>query len=114
MKAEVRTAALAALSASSHLHKGIRPAGAANQEAACRLLTSDSPQGFDEAAAAAEGDWPGQTGWDIVASDYLLADEQEANFPEGMGVLGMPLTLARFSNFDDDGSAGDPGGGSDF
>ena len=44
MKEDVRRAALAALSASSHFHKGIRPAGAADQEEPCQLLTTDDPQ----------------------------------------------------------------------
>lgn len=114
MKAEVRRAAVAALSASRHLHKGIRPASAADQEAPCRLLTADDPEGFDEAAAAAELQWPGQTEWDIVASDYALATEQEADWPEGIAALGMPLTIARFTTFEGDGSADDPGGDSDY
>jgi hypothetical protein len=114
MKPDVRRAALAALSASSHHHKGIRPAGAADQEAPCRLLASDTPEGFDEAAAAAEDQWPGQGEWDLVASDYALATEQDVDWPEGIGALGMPLTIARFSTFEGDGSAGDPGGASDL
>lgn len=114
MKPDVRRAALAALSASAHFHKGIRPAGAADQEAPCQLLATDNPQGFDEAAAAAEIQWPGQTEWDLVASDYALATEQDSDWPEGIGALGMPFTIARFSTFDDDGSAEDAGGGSDF
>jgi 2-phospho-L-lactate guanylyltransferase (CobY/MobA/RfbA family) len=79
MKEDVRRAALAALSASSHFHKGIRPAGAADQEAPCRLLSTDDPDGFDEAVAAAENQWPAQTEWDIIASDYALATEQETS-----------------------------------
>ena len=114
MKPEVRKAALAALSASTHFHKGIRPAGAADQEAPCRLLASNDAAGFDEAAAAAKLQWPGQTEWDIVASDYALATEQDGEFPESIGALGMPLTIARFSTFEGDGSAEDPGGGSDY
>lgn len=114
MKPDIRKAALAALSASSHLHKGIRPAAATDQEAPCRLLATDDPQGFDEAAAAAEGCWPGQTEWDLIASDYALATEQGADWPEGLGALGMPFTIARFSTFEGDGSAEDPGGDSDF
>jgi hypothetical protein len=114
MKPEVRRAALASLSASSHVHKGIRPAGAGDQEAPCRLLASNDAQGFDEAAAAAEQQWPGETEWDIIASDYALATEQDAEWPEGIGALGMPFTVARFSTFDGDGSAEDPGGTSDF
>jgi hypothetical protein len=114
MKPDVRRAALAALSASSHVHKGIRPAGAADQEAPCRLLATDDPQGFDEAAAASEYQWPGETEWDLVASDYALANEQAEEWPEGIGALGMPITIARFSTFDGDGSAEDPGGASDF
>ena len=109
MTHQIRSAALAALSASAHHHKGIRPAGAENQEAPCRLLTTDDPEGFDEAAAAAELQWPGETDWDLIASDYALATE-----PEDIAALGMPLTLARFSTFEGDGSAEDPGGESDF
>ncbi|HUB79770.1 MAG TPA: hypothetical protein VMB03_13280 [Bryobacteraceae bacterium] len=114
MKADVRRAALAALSASSHFHKGIRPAGAADQEAPCRLLAADGPDGFDEAAAAAENHWPGQTEWDLIASDYRLATEQDSGWPEGLGALGMPFTIARFTSFEGDGSAEDPGGESEF
>jgi hypothetical protein len=114
MKPDIRKATLAALSASNHVHKGIRPAGAQDQEAPCRLIASDDPQGFDEAAAAAEDQWPGETEFDIVASDYALANEEVEPWPEGIGALGMPLTLARFSTFDGDGSAEDPGGDSDF
>jgi len=114
MKADVRRAALAALSASGHCHKGIRPAGAADQEAPCRLLATDDPAGFDEAAAAAEHHWPGQTEWDLIASDYRLATEQDPEWPETIGALGMPFTLARFSSFEGDGSAEDPGGESEF
>jgi hypothetical protein len=114
MKTDVRRAALAALSASTHDYKGIRPAGAADQEAPCRLLATGDPQGFDEAAAAAECHWPGQTEWDLVASDYALATEQGADWPQGIAALGMPLTIARFSTFEGDGSAEDPGGESDF
>jgi hypothetical protein len=114
MKADVRKAALAALSASSHHHKGIRPAGAGDQEAPCRLLANDDPEGFDEAAAAAELNWPGQTDWDLIASDYALATGQDGDWPEGVGALGMPLTIARFCTFEGDGSAEDPGGESDF
>lgn len=115
MKPEVRKAALAALSASGHRFKAVRPAGSADQEAPGRLFASDDPQGFDEATAGAEGHWPGETEWDLVASDYALADEQESDFPEGIGVLGMPITVARFSTLDEgDGSAEDPGGASDF
>ena len=114
MKPDVRRAALAALSASSHKHKGIRPAGGADQEAPCRLLATGDPQGFDEASAAAQNHWPGQTEWDIIASDYALATEQDADWPEGIGALGMPFTIARFSTFEGDGSAEDPGGGSDL
>jgi len=110
MKEDVRIAALAGLSASSHFHKGIRPAGAADQEAPCRLLASDDAQGFDQAVAAAENHWPGQTEWDIVASDYALATEEDSDWPEGIGALGMPLTVARFSTFEGDGSDEDPGG----
>jgi len=109
MKPDVRKAALAALSASPHFHKGIRPAGAADQEAPCRLLATGGPQGFDEAAAAAQENWPGQTEWDLLASDYPLTDPVD-----GIGALGMPLTIARFSTFDGDGSAEDPGGRSDY
>ena len=114
MKEDVRRAALAALSASSHFHKGIRPAGAADQEEPCQLLTTDDPQGFDEAAAAAENHWPGQTEWDIIASDYALATEEDADWPEGVGALGMPFTIARFSTFEGDGSDEDPGGAGEF
>jgi len=114
MKADVRRAALAALSASAHNHKGIRPAGVGDQEAPCRLLPSDDAEGFDEAAAAAENQWPGQTEWDLVASDYALATEQDVDWPEGIGALGMPLTIARFTTFEGDGSAEDAGGGSDL
>jgi hypothetical protein len=109
MKPDVRKAALAALNASRHFHKGIRPAGATDQEAPCRVLATNDPQGFDEAAAAAENHWPGQSEWDLVASDYPLADPIE-----GIGALGMPLTIARFSTFEGDGSNEDPGGGSDY
>ena len=114
MKEDVRRAALAALSASSHFHKGIRPVGATDQEAPCRLLSTDDPDGFDEAVAAAENQWPNQTEWDIVASDYALATEQEDEWPEGIGALGMPFTIARFSTFEGDGSAEDPGGEGEF
>jgi hypothetical protein len=114
MKPDVRAAALAALSASTHYHKGIRPAGAVDQEAPCRLIPSGGARGFDEAAAAAEDHWPGETEWDLVASDYALATEQDADLPEGIGILGMPLTIARFSTGEGDGSAEDPGGDSDF
>lgn len=114
MKAEVRRAALGALSASTHTHKGIRPAGAADQEAPCRLLASGDAAGFDEAAAAAGQQWPGETDWDLVASDYRLASEQGEDWPEGIAALGMPLTIARFSTFEGDGSQEDPGGESDF
>lgn len=114
MKPDIRSAALAALAAAAHHHKGIRPAGAADQEAPCRLLNTDDPQGFDEAAAAAEDQWPGETEWDLVASDYALATEQDADWPEGIGALGMPLTIARFSTLEGDGSAEDPGGESEF
>jgi hypothetical protein len=114
MKADVRRAALAALSASAHSHKGIRPAGVADQEAPCRLLATDDPAGFDEAAAAAERQWPGQTEWDLVASDYALATEQGAEWPEGIGALGMPFTIARFTTFEGNGSSTDPGGAGDF
>ena len=65
MKEDVRRAALAALSASSHFHKGIRPGGATDQEAPCRLLSTDDPDGFDEAVAAAENHWPAQTEWNL-------------------------------------------------
>jgi hypothetical protein len=109
MQPDVRRAALASLSASSHANKGIRPAGAADQEAPCRLLAIDDPQGFDETVAAAQSVWPGETEWDLVASDYAIGDPLE-----GIGVLGMPYTLARFSTFDGDGSAEDPGGAGDF
>jgi hypothetical protein len=85
-----------------------------HQEAPCRLLANDDPEGFDEAAAAAELNWPGQTDWDLIASDYALATEQDADCPEGVGALGMPLTIARFTAFEGDGSAEDPGGESDF
>ena len=104
MKPDIRRAALAALSGSTHSHKGIRPAGAADQEAPCRLLATHNPQGFDEAIASAESRWPGQTEWDLVASDYALADPVE-----GIGALGMPLTIARFSTFEGDDSAEDAG-----
>jgi len=114
MKPETRAAAIAALSASTHRYKGIRPAGAADQEAPCRLLPSGDAPGFDEAAAAAGDYWPGETEWDLVASDYALATEQDADLPEGIGALGMPLTIARFSTGEGDGSAEDPGGESDF
>jgi hypothetical protein len=114
MKPEIRAAALAALSASTHHHKGIRPAGATDQESPCRLLSTADPQGFDEAVAAAENHWPGETDWDLVASDYALATEQDPDQPEGFGALGMPLTIARFSIDQGDGSAEDPAGGSDF
>jgi hypothetical protein len=114
MRPDVRGAALAALSASAHLHKGIRPAGAADQEAPCSLLAADGPEGFDEAAATAANHWPGQTEWDLIASDYALATEQDPDRPEGIGALGMPFTIARFSTFEGDGSAEDPGGASDF
>jgi hypothetical protein len=114
MKADVRRAALAALSASRHIHKGIRPAGAANQEAPCRLLATNDPEGFDEATAAAENHWPGQTEWDVIASDYRLATEEDPEWPEGIGALGMPFTIARFTSFEGDGSAEDPGGESEF
>jgi hypothetical protein len=114
MKPDVRAAALAALSASTHYHKGIRPAGAADQEAPCRLLATGGEQAFDEAACAAENHWPGETEWDLVASDYALATEQDADQPEGIGVLGMPLTIARFSSEEGDGSAQDPGGDGDY
>jgi hypothetical protein len=114
MKPDVRRAALAALSASAHFHKGIRPAGAADQESPCRLLASSDPQGFDEALAGAEDQWPGERDWDLMASDFRLATEQDPDWPEGIGALGMPLTLARFSTEAGDGSAEDPGGGSNF
>jgi len=114
MKADVRRAALAAMSASSHFHKGIRPAGATDQEAPCRLLATDGPEGFDEAAAAAQQQWPGETEWDLIASDYALATEQGPDWPEGIGALGMPFTIARFTTFEGDGSSEDPGGESDF
>ena len=114
MKSDIRAAALAALSASTHYHKGIRPAGAADQEEPCRLLSTAGPQGFDEAVAMAQNHWPGETEWDLVASDYALATEQDAGLPEGFGALGMPLTIARFSSGEGDGSAEDPGGDSDF
>lgn len=114
MQADVRRAALAALSGSTHNHKGIRPAGSADQEAPCRVLPSGDPRGFDEASAAAENHWPGETEWDLVASDYRLATEQDPDWPEGIAVLGMPLTIARFSTSDGDGAAEDPGGGSNF
>ena len=118
MKPDVRKAAIAALSASSHIHKGIRPAGAANQEDPCSVIGANDGQGFDQAAAAAELHWPGETEWDIIASDYALATEQDAEWPDGIGALGMPFTIARFSTFDvggvGDGSAEDPGGESDF
>jgi hypothetical protein len=110
MKADVRKAALAALNASGHLHKGIRPANADDQEAPCLLLACNDAPGFDEAAAAAEQQWPGETEWDIVASDYPLATTNA----DGIGALGMPLTIARFSTFEGDGSAEDPGSASDF
>jgi len=109
MKPDVRRAALASMSASSHSYKGIRPAGAADQEAECRLLDTHDAQGFDDAAAVAEAQWPGETEWDLVASDYALGDPVD-----GVGALGMPYTIARFSTFQDDGSAEDPGGKSDF
>jgi hypothetical protein len=109
MKPDVRQAALAALDASPHYHIGIRPAGAADQEAPCLFLATYAAQGFDEATAAAQDRWPGQTEWDLVASDYPLGDPVD-----GVGALGMPLTIARFSTFDGDGSAEDPGGGSDY
>jgi hypothetical protein len=114
MKADVRRAAVAALSASAHIHKGIRPAGAADQEAPCRLLATGDADGFDEAAAAAEHHWPGQTEWDLIASDYALATEEGGEWPEGMGALGMPFTIARFTTFEGDGAAEDPGGEGDF
>jgi len=44
----------------------------------------------------------------------VLATEQDADLPEGIGALGMPLTIARFSTGEGDGSAEDPGGESDF
>jgi hypothetical protein len=81
------------------------------------LLATDDPQSFDEAAAAAENNWPGQTEWDLMANDYPLTDPIE-----GIGsrtfsqrcTLGMPLTIARFSTFDGDGSNEDPAGESDY
>jgi hypothetical protein len=111
MKPDVRRAALAALSASAHAHKGIRPAGAVDQEAPCKLLASHDPRGFDDAVAEAQCEWPGENDWDLVASDYALG-----GFPEGLGALGMPYTIARFSTFegDGDGSAEDPGGAGEF
>jgi hypothetical protein len=115
MKSDIRGAALAALSASSHLHKGVRPAGASDQEAPCSLLATDDSQGFDEAVIAAEMQWPLHSDWDIVASDYLLADQAESEWRDGIGALGMPLTLGRFSTLEDsDGPAEDPGGLGDF
>ena len=114
MKPDIRSAALAALGASTHYRKGIRPAGAADQETPCSLLATAGPQGFDDAAAMAQNHWPGETEWDLVASDYALATDQDVDLPEGFGALGMPLTLARFSSDEGDGSAEDPGGESDF
>lgn len=112
MRSDVRAAALAALSASTHFHKGIRPAGAADQEAPCHLLPGGDPAGFFAGLAGAENHWPGQTEWDLLASDYRLADEQDPDWPEGIAALGMPVAIARFST--GDGSAGDPGGDSNF
>ena len=114
MKPDVRRAALAALSASTHNHKGIRPAGSADQEAPCRLLATDNADGFDEAVAAAQNHWPGQTDWDLLASDYALANGQDADWPEEIGALGMPFTVARFSTLEDDGSAEEPANESGF
>ncbi len=74
MKPDVRRAALAAMSASALSYKGIRPAGAADQEAPCTLLATHDAPGFDDAAASAECRWPGETEWDVIASDYALSD----------------------------------------
>ena len=65
--------------------------------------------GADDAAASAECQWPGETEWDLIASDYALSSS-----PDGLDALGMPYTIARFSTFGGDGSAQDPGGASDF
>jgi hypothetical protein len=46
MKADVRKAALAALSASSHHHKGIRPAGAKDQEGVRDMNGTAEPVSF--------------------------------------------------------------------
>ena len=88
-----RICTLAALGSSPHQHKGIRPTGAADQEAPCAPLNTHDARGFYEAAAAAEEHWPDNTKWDLVASDFQLQEVADEDGTDGMVVLGMPVTL---------------------